>query len=64
MDIRERIERQADREEASAEKLYNDGTITLEQYRKEIREINRDAREAYAEAREEALEDVRREWDY
>jgi hypothetical protein len=58
------IERQLDREEARLEKQLNDGSMSRAEYNDEMRQLQRDAREAYEQDLEDAQRAVRDEWGW
>lgn len=58
----DQIERSAEREEEALEQAYMSGHITLEEYNKEMREIQREARYAYQESYEQEQEALRNEY--
>lgn len=56
------VERQLDREERRLWDDYNAGLISQADYNAEMRELQRDAREAYEQDMWEAQERVKDEW--
>lgn len=56
------IERQLDREEDRLCADLNAGRISRADYNEEMRQLQRDARDAYEEDREDALRNVDAEW--
>jgi hypothetical protein len=56
------VERQLEREEDRIVEDYNAGRITREEYNAEMRQLQRDARDAYEQDREDAIRDVDAEW--
>lgn len=56
------VERQLDREEDQLVADFNAGRISREDYNEGMRDLQRDARDAYAQDREDALRDVDAEW--
>lgn len=56
--------RQLDSEEDRLSQAYTDGSISREDYNAEMRQLQRDAREAYAQDVEDAQQRVRDDWGY
>lgn len=56
------VERQLDREENRLVDALNRGDISRADFNAEMKQLQRDAREAYQADRQEALERVRDEW--
>lgn len=56
------VERQLDREEDRIVRDFNNGVISREEYNAEMRQLQRDAREAYEMDREDAQRAVDEEW--
>lgn len=58
----EQMERAMDREEESLANDLANGLISREEYNRQMRELQRDARDAYEMDREDALREVDAEW--
>lgn len=58
------VDRQMEREEERLSQDYSDGTISREEYNEQMRQLQRDAREAYEQDMYEAQERVRDEWGW
>lgn len=56
------VERQLDREENRIVEAFNRGDMSRDEYNTEMRQLQRDAREAYESDREDAMRAVDEEW--
>ncbi len=57
-------ERAMEREQNALDQDFADDRITLEEYRRATRELERDLRACYEEDQEEALRAVREDWGW